>query len=131
MNKAVRALSPLATIFLIISLLIIIFNQQLKKSGFDTALLHGANILFLVLSLLSYTIQLRGLNNANPHVFVRSVMSGMMLKMVVCMVATFAYIYSTGNNYSKRSVFTALFLYLIYLSVEVYVIMKTNKKKNA
>lgn len=130
MNKAIRALLPLAGIFLFTSLSILVFKNQLQHAGFDTSVLNGANILFFAISILSFFIQLRGISNTNPYVFVRSVMSGMMMKMLVCLIATFAYVYYAGN-YNKKSVFVALFLYLIYLSIEVFVIMKMNKKKNA
>jgi len=131
MNKSVRALLPLTGLFLFISLSVFVFSDQLQNNGFDTRVLNGANILFFVISILSFFIQLRGVSNTNPHVFVRSVMLGMMMKMLVCVIATFAYVYYAGSYYSKRSVFVALFLYLVYLSIEVYAVMKMNKKKNA
>lgn len=130
MNKSVTGLLPLTVLFLFISLVILFFHNQLKNAGFNTAVLTGANFLFFLLSVISFFIQLRGITNPNPYVFVRGVMSGMMIKMLVCLIAVFAYVYYS-DNYNKRSVFVALFLYVVYLSVEVFVVMKMNKKKNA
>jgi hypothetical protein len=71
------------------------------------------------------------MNNSNPNVFVRSVMTGMLLKMLICLALTFGYVYNAGSNFNKRSLFLSLLLYLIYLSLEVFAGMKMNKKKNA
>jgi hypothetical protein len=131
MNKPFRTLLPLPGIFLIFSLSILFFSGQLQDAGFDTRILTAANILFFLISVLSFFIQLRGMRNTNPHVFVRSVMAGMMVKMLVCIIATFAYVQLAGKNFNKRSVFVSLLLYLVYLAVEVVVVTKMNKKKNA
>ncbi len=131
MNNAVRGCLPLAGLFLIIFFSIFLLSDQLKSAGFDTVVLHVANMLLLGIGIFSYFIQLRGIRHANPHVFVRSVMAGMMMKMLVCVVATFAYINTKGLSYNKKSVFVAMLLYLVYLTVEVLVVMKMNKKKNA
>lgn len=126
-----RALLPLTGLFLFTTLTIYVFSKQLQAAGFDIAVLLCANILFLAISVASFFIQFRGIGHKNPHVFVRGVMSGMMMKMLVCLAVTFGYVYLSGNGYNKRSVFIALFLYLVYLAVEVYTVMKLNKNKNA
>jgi chromosome condensin MukBEF MukE localization factor len=89
----------------------------------------AANGLFFIISIISFLIQRKGLHNKNPHVFVRSVMAGMMVKMAICIVAIIAYVYFSGEAFNKRGVFIALFLYLIYLATEVFVVMKMNKNK--
>ena len=131
MNKAARALLPLAGVFLFLSLSVFFFSKQLISAGFDTNVLLVANVLLLAISFLSFFIQFRGIGNTNPHVFVRSVMAGMMMKMLVCLAVTFAYVYLSGSGYNKKSVFVALLLYLVYLALEVYAVMTLNKKKNA
>jgi hypothetical protein len=56
-------------------------------------------------------------------------MTGMMLKMIACVMAVLGYVYLSGASFNKRAVFIALFLYLIYLATEVFVVMKMNKNK--
>jgi predicted neutral ceramidase superfamily lipid hydrolase len=130
MNKALRLLTPLAVFFALTTILLVIFSTRLKLLGFDIYVLFAANILLFMLSIISFSLQIRSMSSTNPHVFVRSVMSGMLLKMLICVALTFGYVYNAGSNYNKRSLLLSLMLYLIYLSLEVFAGMKMNKKKN-
>lgn len=121
----------IAFLFLVVNLILVLFKQQILAAGFDHKVLSFANLIFFVISLIGYAIQMKGMRHKNAHVFVRSVMSAMMLKMVIVVIATFAYVHFTGDGYNKRSVFVSLLLYLVYLAVEVLVVMKQNKLKNA
>lgn len=121
----------IAFLFLIVNLILVLLRQKIVAAGFDYKVLTFANLIFFVISLIAYAIQMKGMRDKNPHVFVRSVMSAMMLKMVIVVIATFSYVYIIGDGYNKRSVFVSLLLYLVYLAAEVLVVMKQNKLKNA
>jgi hypothetical protein len=84
-----------------------------------------------MISLISLNLQIKGMKNANPNVFVRSVMGSMIIKMFVVVGVVFAYVSLSGDHFNKRGIFISLFFYLIYLAVEVYSLMKLNKQKNA
>lgn len=129
MNTPGRSLLPLVLLFSFITGFIFLSFETLKKFNIDSNVLLGANALFFVISIVSFFIQRKGLYNKNPHVFVRSVMTGMMVKMVVCIIAVIVYVYLSGSSFNKRAVFIGLFLYLIYLATEVFVVMKMNKNK--
>lgn len=129
MNKTGRQLLPLLITFIITAILIFIFTPSLRKNSIDPNILSTGNLFFLLLSVVSFYIQRNGLENSNPHVFVRSVMAGMMLKMALTVVAVFIYIYLSGPAFNKRAIFVSLFFYLLYLAVEVKVVMKMNKNK--
>jgi len=131
MNATGRLLFPLNILFFICFIIIYFFTPWLSKYNIDRTVLLCSNIIFYLISLLSFAIQRKGLYDKNPHVFVRSVMAGMMLKMVLCIIAVIAYVYLSGPNFNKRAVFISLFLYLIYLATEVFVVMKMNKNKKA
>ena len=129
MNAPGRLLLPLVLLFSLITGLIFILFSTLKNYHIDGNVLLGSNALFFIISIVSFFIQRNGLQNKNPHVFVRSVMAGMMVKMVLCIIAVIGYVYFSGTGFNKRAVFIALFLYLIYLAAEVFVVMKMNKNK--
>ena len=131
MNAPGRLLLPLFLLFAFINIIVLFLTATLKNYHIDPAVLLGGNALFFLISILSFFIQRTGLQNKNPHVFVRSVMAGMMLKMVICIIAVIAYVYLSGNTYNKRGIFITLFFYLLYLATEVYVVMKMNKNKKA
>ncbi len=122
---------PLIFLFVIINALLLIFINFLLKKETDPYLILGANFFFLVLSLFSMHLQMNAMKNPNPNVFVRSVMSSMLIKMVVCIAAVIIYVYANGGQYDKKGIFISLVLYLFYLAVEVYSMMKLNRKKNA
>ena len=131
MPPFIKHISPIIFVLLILSGLILLSHSLLTLYNIDPFLLVGANILFFIISLLSISIQIRGLHHQNPHVFVRSVMSGMLIKMALCLLATFIYVMASGKSFNKRGVLIALLFYLVYLSVEVITLMKLNRKKNA
>jgi hypothetical protein len=131
MSLSSRFLFPTLGLFTIISLLLFSLSGFLKSYGIDTSVLLVANGIFLLLNIIVFLIQKKALSHPNPNVFIRSVMGGMMLKMIVCAIAVLAYVLSVGPGYNKRSVFISLFIYLIYLAVEVATLMRLNNKKNA
>ena len=130
MNSKKKIVVPLVVIFFIFSAALNVTRGLLAKWGIDADVLIVANIIFFVISLVAFFMQKKALDNANPNVFVRSVMGGMLIKMFVVITAVIVYRLAAGNHVSKVSVFAAMFLYLLYLGVEVAVITKLNKQKN-
>lgn len=130
MLSAFRTLFPLFAIFILVCLLALIFPHFLVNNHIDRWVVLGANTLLFLLSILSFFIQKKGLHNKNPNVFVRSVMSGMMLKMLFCVAAVILYVYASGSGFSKRAIILSLFLYLFYLSAEVFIVSKMNKQQH-
>lgn len=131
MNSSQKIIVPLIAIFVIFSGSLIATKTLLAKWGIDNNVLIIANVLFFLISLLAFFIQRKALYNRNPNVFVRSVMAGMLIKMFVCITAVVLYRLVAGNDVSKVSVFAAMFLYLLYLGVEVAIITKLNNQKHA
>ncbi|MEO6405675.1 MAG: hypothetical protein ABIY51_08360 [Ferruginibacter sp.] len=130
MNNSLRLLWPLFLVFLINMICILFLGDLFLKYNIDKTVLLGANILFLVLSVVAFLMQKRSLRNKNPNVFIRAVMGGMLLKMFFCVAVVFIYVSLVGNNYNKKAVFISLFIYLFYLAAEVLSLTKLNKKPN-
>lgn len=131
MNPQRKIITPLISIFVIFSGSLIASKTLLAKWGIDYQVLIIANVLFFSISLVVFFMQKKALTSSNPNVFVRSVMGGMLLKMFVCITAVLVYTLIAGDNVNKISVFAAMFLYLLYLGVEVAVITKLTRKRNA
>ncbi len=131
MNARKKIIVPLIALFVIFSGFIIASRNLLAKWGIDSDVLVIANIIFFGVSLLAFFMQQKALSNSNPNVFIRSVMGGMLIKMGVVITAVIVYRLVAGNAVSKVSVFAAMFLYLVYLAVEVAVITKLNKQQHA
>lgn len=131
MSSSSRFLLPLVSIFVIITSLIFALKSTLSAYNVDTHVLLAANLIFLLTNILVFIFQHKALSHANPNVFVRSVISGMMIKMFVCAIAVVGYVVAIGNDYNRKAVFISLFFYLIYLAVEVAILMRLNNRKNA
>lgn len=122
---------PVLIVFFIFNAIFYLAKVQITKWGIDTSVLLVANWLILILTLITLFIQKRALLNKNPNVFIRSIMAGMMIKMFACMIAIFIYYYAAKEKFSKPAVITALLMYFIYLIVEVKMVTKLNKQKDA
>jgi hypothetical protein len=130
MSPQIKISSPLFLVFTLTILVLYAIRGILAQLGIDFTILNIANGIFFLLSLLTFIMQRKALENSNPNVFVRSVMGGMLIKMFVTISVVIVYRLIAGNSVSKVSVFSAMFLYLLYLGVEVAVITKLNRKKN-
>ena len=129
--KAKRnVLLPLLLVFIICNGFFLSAKTLIAKWGIDSDVLIIANSLFLVLSLVTFFIQQKALQNSNPNVFIRSVMAGMMIKMFVCIIAIFIYWLAMKDKFSKGTVFVSMIVYLIYLAAEVRIVTKLNRQKN-
>ena len=129
MSPQIKIISPLFLVFTLTILVLYAIKGILAQWGIDFTILNIANGIFF-LCLLTFIMQRKALENSNPNVFVRSVMGGMLIKMFVTISVVIVYRLIAGNSVSKVSVFSAMFLYLLYLGVEVAVITKLNRKKN-
>jgi hypothetical protein len=125
-----KIILPLLTVFVLTNLTLYAARKILAQWGIDFKVLFFANHIFFLLSLVAFFMQRKALGNSNPNVFIRSVMGGMLIKMFVTITAVIVYRLIAGNSVSKVSVFSAMFLYLLYLGVEVAVITKLNRQKN-
>lgn len=131
MNQRFAILIPLLFTFFILAVVIFSASVFLKNEYLDFVVLMAANCLFFLMSLITFRIQKKAMENSNPNAFVRSVMGGVMIKMFACIGAIMAYFLMSGKNFNKPAVFISMVLYLVYLVVEVALLMKLNKRKNA
>lgn len=125
-----KMLLPLLLIFISVNAFILLTPALWLKYHIDEDVLIYANLIFLLTGILVFFIQKKALTNSNPNVFIRSIMSGMLIKMFTTVIAVFAYVMLAGKGFDKKAVFISLFLYLIYLAAEVIAISQQNKKRN-
>ncbi|MBL0183562.1 MAG: hypothetical protein IPP96_15230 [Chitinophagaceae bacterium] len=132
MNPRIRNVFPLIITFVVLTITVLIAKFLLAgKGGVDYTVVMAANCMFFLVSLLVFRMQYNAMHNSNPNVFIRSVMSGMIIKVFVCIGAVIGYYFLSRDNFNKPAVYTGMVIYIIYLTVEVRTIMKLNKNKNA
>lgn len=120
----------MAVLFFFSSCFIFVLKKWLIKWNLRYDIMLLANCLFFLISIFAILMQQKALKNSNPNVYIRSVMGGMMLKMALCVGAVAVYIVGFPNSYSAATIFVCMFLYLIYLAVEVFTATKLGRYKN-
>ena len=126
-NNAARPFLPIVLLFLILNGFFIAGKEMLDRWDADQSVLIVGNLLLFGITLFSFFIARKGLGNANPHAFVRSVYGGIMIKLFICIIAAFVYIASFGKALNKPALFTCMGLYLVYTFLEVSILTKMLK----
>jgi hypothetical protein len=127
-----KQILPLIIIFLGLNAFFLTATSFFEKYGIDKNILIIANTLLFITNFITLIIQRKALQNKNPNVFVRSMMAGMMIKMFVVLGAFLTYVLvSDKATVNKPAIYISIFLYFVYLAVEVVIVMKLNKQKNA
>lgn len=129
MKMVLQDLRPLLILFVLVLLLGVLGTSLLNQFHLVPAVILIANLLLFLLGCVSYNLQKKAASNSNPHAFVRSVMSSMLLKMAVIVAFVAIYVVMNRTDFSKASVVAAMVLYLVYLAVEVKLSMRHNQKK--
>lgn len=122
---------PVFIVFFGLNIIFYLAKMQFVKLGIDIPVLLIANSLIFILTLITFFNQQKALLNVNPNVFIRSIMSGMMIKMFACMVAILIYWFLAKEKFSRPTVIAGMLMYLVYLAVEVKMVTKLNRQKNA
>jgi hypothetical protein len=131
MTFSFKVVFPLFISFLVLTAIIFAAYIFYADKGIDYAVVMGGNCLFFLISLFVFRMQYLAMYNANPNVFIRSVMGGMIIKVFACVIAIVAYYFISGAAFNKPAVYASMVIYIVYLVVEVKTIMKLNKTKNA
>jgi hypothetical protein len=127
-----NALMPVIVLFVVLNALFLTGKNLLERNGFDQGVLIVGNLILFAVTLLSFWVSLRTLKSADPNKFVRGAMMNTMLKLFICAIAAFVYIFSFRNQLNKPALFTCMGLYFIYTFFEVSILTRILKgKKNA
>ena len=131
MNKnAVQFFKPVIFLFIIVTILVLIFANWLDSHEVNHSVLLVANIILLVLIFITGFLHIKAAENSNPHAFVRSITLSAFIKLIVIAVAIFIYLNSSSENKSIYAVGAAMMLYVIYTVFEVRGAMHLNRKRN-
>ena len=125
-----REFVPVVLLFVVLNSFFIAGRGMLERWGASQNVLIGGNLLIFALTFFSFVLAERGLQNKNPHAFVRAVYSSVLLKLFIGIIAAFVYIAIEKKNLNKPGLFTVMGLYLVYTFLEVRVLTRMLKKKN-
>lgn len=122
---------PIILLFLVLNALVVVFRRSLTSEGFFIDLLIIGNIILFGMTMLSFFLLYRGLKATSTPGFLRSVYGSFMIKFFIVLVAVFGYAFMNKGNLNKHSLFTLMFLYLVYTFLEIKTLMKLSRKVNS
>lgn len=118
--------------FIILNAVFLTGRSFLERNGFDQQVLIVGNAVVFAVTILSFWITSRSLKSDNPNKFVRGAMLNSMLKLLICAVVAFVYIFSLREEANKPAVFTCVGLYFVYTFLEVSILTRLLRgKRNA
>ena len=123
-----RSFLPILLIFILAGLFIWLGHSVLAGWNADfRVLLVGNGILFLVTGI-SFGLYAKALHNANVHAFLRVMYGSLLVKMLVCLLATFIYAFVAGKGVNRNGVIGCFVLYILYTFFEVKILMNMTRK---
>ena len=123
-----RSFLPILLIFILAGLFIWLGHNVLAGWNADfRVLLVGNGILFLVTGI-SFGLYAKALHNANVHAFLRVMYGSLLVKMLVCLLATFIYAFVAGKGVNRNGVIGCFVLYILYTFFEVKILMNMTRK---
>lgn len=131
-KSAGKAFLPVSFAFAAISLLVVIVFFLLPQFASELRVVVWGNFILFGASALSFLFFWRSLRNTNPHGILRLVYSGMLIRMAICIVAVFIYLFLVQKAASKGGIAGCFLLYMLYTFLEVKILMQLSRKaKNA
>jgi Ca2+/Na+ antiporter len=129
-QRRFKRLFPVVLFFLALNAFFVAGKTILDRVGADQDVLIIGNVLLFLITMISFTISLKGLNSPNTHAFIRSVYGSILLKLFICIIAAFVYIALFKKNLNKPALFSLMGLYLVYTFIEVSVLTKLLRQRN-
>ncbi|MCO6497002.1 MAG: hypothetical protein J5I50_05005 [Chitinophagaceae bacterium] len=124
-------LFPSTVLFVIVSVLLLTMRSKLEPAGYSVNLILIANVVLFLLTLFTFGIQTRNIHSTSGHAFMRGIYISVIVKMLFVMAALVVYILSADDGVNIKGLFVAMGLYLLYLGIEVYQLMKIARNQNS
>lgn len=125
-----KSLMPFFFLFVVINSLAIVFRGRMTSLGFDTNVLLIGNFLLCSITFFSFYMLYKGMKASTTAGFLRSVYGSFMIKLLLVALMVFGYAFMYKENINKPSLFTCMFLYLLYTFIETRALLKLSKKNS-
>ena len=128
-NVTGRSFLPIVVVFVLVSLFVWLAGPLLEAWKADRLVLAGGNILLFLVTLISFGLYSKALRSANVHAFVRVMYGSLLIKMLVCLIATFIYASVAGRAVNRNGVIGCFIFYILYTFFEVKILMELTRKQ--
>ncbi|GAA4748726.1 hypothetical protein [Flavisolibacter ginsenosidimutans] len=124
-----REFTPIVLLFVILNGLAVALRSRLTSWNVDQDVVIVGNLFLFAITFFSFLIAEKGLQNKNPHVFMRSVYGSIMFKMFLSIIAASVYIAVYKKGLNKAGLFICMGLYLVYTFLEVSILTRLLRQK--
>ena len=128
-NSVSKSFRPLLLLFIITTALFIISRAWFARWDVDTVVLIIGNLVLFAAAAVSFYLFSRSMGSKNPQAVLRTVYGGMFSKMMICLIAVIIYLSIVGKGFNKAGIIGCMFLYVLYTTLEVAILMKLSKQK--
>ncbi len=118
----------LSLIIAFVALTGIFLFMRSAAPDFRFPVLMGGNIIMLALSLISYFLVSKQVNN-RTQAFITGVHSATFLKLFICLINIVAYVMINKPNVHKPTIFVLLGIYVVYSAIETIMLSKIVRAK--
>lgn len=122
-------LQQIAILFLLVNLVCGLFFKGLQSLGVDPYVLMAGNLIVVVLTIISFYLLFSGMKSTSTSGFLSTVLGSFMLKLVAAVVIIFIYSKITSTSMNMPSILISMFLYLIYMFIELKGLLSLNKRR--
>ncbi|CAN5757381.1 hypothetical protein BH10BAC2_BH10BAC2_07650 [soil metagenome] len=123
-----KTIFPLFIFFMIVNGFCTISRTWLTEKGINPVVLGFGNIILFILSLAVFLIQKKAMGNDNPQAFIRAIMLGTFIKLMVIAIAVTVYLVAAGENKSIYALIGSMVLYIVYTVIDVRIASSLNRK---
>jgi hypothetical protein len=106
-----------------------LLGPTLQKAGFGTTVTLVGDIVLFAATFLSLYLYQRAMTHTSTQGFLRNAYSGLMIKLVVCLVGVGIYAVAAKGIIDKYGIFACVFLYMVYSVIEMRSLMRWNKER--
>ena len=124
-----RPFLPIAIVFFVASVFITFGRGLLLSWNTDFLVLMAGNAILFGVTTISFILYSKALRNANIQVFLRMVYGSLLVKMLVCLLATGLYAWLAGPV-NRNAILGSFILYILYTYLEVKVLLQLSKKSS-
>ena len=127
--KIRKTLLQIALLFLLVNLVCGLFFKGLQTLGVDPYILMTGNLIVVVLTVISFYMLFSGMKSSTTSGFLSTVLGSFMLKLIAAVVIVFVYSKLAPDSMNMHSIVISLFLYLVYMFIELKGILSMTSKK--
>ena len=123
---------PVVLFFIIINGAVVTLKKPLLSIGAVQSVAIVGNLILFIATMLSLFLYQRAMTHTSTQGFLRNAYSGLIVKLVICLLAVAVYALLQKENVNKVGIFLCVFFYLVYSVIEMRSLMRWNKEsKNA